>query len=113
MYAIIKTGGKQYRVAKDGIVDVELLGVEQGAQVEFDKVLFFSDGSHIKVDAHDLEGYIVTGKVLETIPGPKIDTIKYKPSRNIYRRFGHRQHYSRVQIEFIGPKKEKAKKGAK
>lgn len=117
MYAIIKTGGKQYRVEKDGTVDVELLHVEDGSQVEFGEVLFFSDGSSTKFGAPGIEGFIVRGEVLGSVAGAKITSMKYKQRKRQYRRFGHRQHYSRVQILFIGsrdqdsePKKQKEPK---
>jgi large subunit ribosomal protein L21 len=102
MYAIIKSGGKQYRVEKGAVIDVELLGINPGAHVEFEEVLFFYDGTTTLVGEPFLANFVVRGEVLGEVAGPKIDTIKYKPSRNQYRRFGHRQHYSSVQIEFIG-----------
>lgn len=102
MYAIIKTGGKQYRVEKDGIVDVELLQGDEGSHIEFSDVLFFSDGSSTKVGAPGIDGFIVRGEILGSVAGAKIDAMKYKQRKNQYRRFGHRQHYSRVQIHFIG-----------
>ena len=111
-YAIIKTGGKQYRVANHDIIDVELLGVEQGSQIEFGEVLFFTDGSSIQIGEPGIAEFVVAGEVLGIVPGEKINTMKYKPSRNQYRRFGHRQHYSRVKINFIGSRQDKSK-GAK
>jgi large subunit ribosomal protein L21 len=105
-YAIIETGGKQYRVEEGGIVDVELLGAENGSQVQFD-ILFFSDGSSMKVGTPSVAGFTATGKVLGEVKGEKIESVKYKPNHTSRRRFGHRQHYSRVQIDFIGSSKEK------
>lgn len=113
MYAIIKSGGKQYRVEQDTTVDVELLNVEQGSEVEFQEVLFFFDGSAAKIGQPSLGEIIVIGEVIATVAGDKINAIKYKPSHNQYRRFGHRQHYSRVKIKFMGSRKDKKEKGDK
>lgn len=106
MYAIIKTGGKQYRVEKDGFIDVELLNIESGSPVEFNEVLFFSDGSKSHVGSPHIADFVVKGEVLECVPGPKVESMKYKQRKSQYRRFGHRQHYSRVQINFIGKRDE-------
>ena len=100
-YAIIKTGGKQYKVAQDDIIDVELLDAEPGAAVEFQDVLMFNDGSHTKLGKPELSGFVVKGELLEVVAGPKLMSIKYKPSHHQYRKFGHRQHYSRVKITEI------------
>ena len=108
MYAIIKSGGKQYRVEKDGFVDVELLDVAHGSEVEFD-VLFFFDGSAVKLGEPHLTDFIVRGEIVEEVKGPKIDSVKYIPG-NHTKRFGHRQHYSRVKINFIGSRHEKGHK---
>lgn len=97
-YAIIKTGGKQYRVKEGDIIDVELLNAEAGSEVQFDEVLFASNDKGFKVGSPSVKGYLVKGKVLSEVAGPKITSIKYKPSHNQVRKFGHRQHYSRVQI---------------
>jgi large subunit ribosomal protein L21 len=97
-YAIIKTGGKQYRVAKDDIIEVEMFGTEPGAKVEFDEVLFV--GGDNKIGA-PFTGFKVTGELLDIVGGPKVTSLKYKPSHNNYRKFGHRQHYARVRITEI------------
>lgn len=99
MYAIIKTGGKQYRVKKDDVIDVELLDADLGAEVKFGEILFVSSG-----DKHEVapkSGYLVTGEVLGYSAGPKVVSVKYKPSHNQRRKFGHRQKYSRVKITEI------------
>lgn len=99
-YAIIKTGGKQYRVAKDDIIEVEMLDVEPGATIEFEEVLFVG-GDASKIGAPAIKGFKVTGELLDIVGGPKVSSLKYKPSHNNYRRFGHRQHYARVRITEI------------
>lgn len=101
MYAVIQSGGKQYRVEKDQIVDVELLGVETGSEVEFQDVLFLNDGSSVKVGSPRVENSIVKGEVLGTVKGEKITSIKYKRRKSQRTRWGHRQGYSRVRITAI------------
>lgn len=107
LYAIIKSGGKQYRVAKDDVIEVELLYAEPGSQVEFTDVLFVCDGSSTKIGKPGVTGYSVKGELVGEVPGPKVVSIKYKPSHHQYRKFGHRQHYSRVKITEIGKGKGK------
>lgn len=110
MYAIIKTGGKQYRVAKDDVIDVELLDVKDGAEVEFNDVLVFSNGSETKVGGPIVDGCTVIGHVVAAeVPGPKVMSVKYKRSHNQYRKFGHRQHYSRIKITELRSSKDKKK----
>lgn len=101
MYAIIKSGGKQYRIEQDDIIEVELLNADVGDQVEFGEILFVSDGQKAHVGGPSLPGYHVKGELLGMAHGPKITSMKYKPSHHQYRRFGHKQHYSRVRITEI------------
>ena len=106
MFAVIKTGGKQYRVAKDDVIVVEKLAAEPGKSVTFKDVLMTGDGKAVKL-GKDVAGVIVTGKLLETVKGDKVTVFK-KRRRNTYRRkLGHRQLESRVQITAIGGKKDK------
>jgi large subunit ribosomal protein L21 len=109
MYAIIKTGGKQYRVKKDDIIDIELLETTPGSAIEFKEILFVSDGSQTHVGGPTVADFIVTGELLGESKGEKITSVKYIPG-NHYRKFGHRQKYSRVKITGISPK-EKHKGG--
>lgn len=102
MYAIIKTGGKQYQVKTGDVIDVELLNANEGAQIEFKDVLFVYDGSVSQIGAPILQDFVVTGEVLGLSSGPKITSVKYKPSHTQCRKFGHRQHYLRVKITGIG-----------
>lgn len=101
MYAIIKSGGKQYRVEQNDIIEVELLDADLGAQIEFEEVLFINDGQKAFVGVPNLPAYRVKGELLGIANGPKITSMKYKPSHHQYRRFGHKQHYSRVRITEI------------
>lgn len=100
MYAIIKTGGKQYRVAVGDIIDVELLEEEIGAKVKFDEVLFVTNGSKITFGEPFVKGAVVQGELIDCVAGPKIVSLKYIPG-NHRKKIGHRQHYSRVKITQI------------
>ncbi len=100
MYAIIKTGGKQYRVGIGDVIDVELLHdqTNPGARIEFGEVLFAHDGSKAHVDRSKISNFMVHGEVLGTVKGKKITSLKYKKSHNQCRKWGHRQKYTRVKI---------------
>lgn len=98
MYAIIKTGGKQYRVKQGDTIDVELLHLEQGSPVNFEEILFVSDGTTPRIGKPALTGARVKGEIVGESKGPKITSMKYKKRHRCYRQFGHRQHYSRVRI---------------
>lgn len=99
MYAIIETGGKQYRVQEGDEIDVELLHAE-GA-VTFDKVLFYSNGEVTRIGSPSVPQGLVHGEVLGEAKGPKIIAFKYKRRKNYRRTVGHRQKYSRVKITKI------------
>lgn len=100
MYAIIKTGGKQYCVEEGKVITIEKLDVETGAEVAFDEVLLVS-GDSVKIGQPTVAGAKVTGKVLEQGKGAKIRIFKYKAKSNYRRRQGHRQPFTKVQIEKI------------
>lgn len=102
MYAIIETGGNQFKVQKDDIIDVELLhGLDEecaGKKIEFDSVLLFSDGKTTQVGSPNVAKTKVLGEVLGLAKGPKKICYKYKKRKNYRRKVGHRQKYSRVKI---------------
>jgi large subunit ribosomal protein L21 len=100
MYAVIATGGKQERVESGQRVEVELLGADDGAEVSFAPVLLV-DGDEVLATPAQLEGVTVTGTVVGTSKGPKINGFTYKRRTNQRRRFGHRQHYTTVEITGI------------
>lgn len=100
MYAIIKTGGKQYCVEEGKVITIEKLDVEADAEVAFDEVLLVS-GDSVKIGQPTVAGAKVTGKVLEQGKGAKIRIFKYKAKSNYRRRQGHRQPFTKVQIEKI------------
>lgn len=101
MYAIIESGGKQFRVSQGDVIFVEKLPAEIGATVEFDRVLLIGSDAETKVGAPLIPNARAVGKVLEQGKGPKIRVFKYKNKINYRRRQGHRQPYSKVQIESI------------
>ncbi len=101
MYAVIATGGKQYRVQKGDQVDVERLTGMPGEKIEFDQVLLLADGEDVAIGAPMIEGGKVTAEVLEQARAKKIDVIKFKRRKHHMKRMGHRQHYTRVKITGI------------
>lgn len=101
MYAIIETGGKQYRVSEGDVLTIEKLTAGEGETVEFDRVLTVVDGGDVKVGKPLLAGAKVTGKVVEHGKGKKILIFKYKAKSNYRKRQGHRQPFTKVVIEKI------------
>jgi large subunit ribosomal protein L21 len=101
MYAIIKTGGKQYKVSEGNEIIIEKLEVEENSTVTFEEVLGIFDGENVKVGTPVVEGAKVTGTVVKNGKGPKIRIFKYKHKTNYRRRAGHRQPFTKVKIEKI------------
>ncbi len=101
MYAIIVTGGKQYKVQNGDIVFVEKLDAEPDAEITFDKVLAVGSEDGLKAGAPYVEGATVTAKVLKNGKGKKITVFTYKPKKNEKRKKGHRQPYTKVEITEI------------
>jgi large subunit ribosomal protein L21 len=97
MYAIIKTGGKQYRVQEGDVIDVELLNDAIGNTVEFNHVLFLNDGNAMRVGTPHLP-CTVKGEILGEVKGPKVIAYKYKRRKRSCKTIGHRQQYSRIKI---------------
>ena len=100
MYAVIRTGGKQLKVAEGQRVDVELLGAGPGEPVSFEPVLLV-DGVDVVANRSQLTGAAVAGVVVGEAKGPKITGFTYKPKSNNRRRWGHRQRYTTVEITSI------------
>lgn len=101
MYAIIETGGKQYKVQEGDVVFVEKLNAEEGDAVNFDKVLLMSSDSGVTPGKPFVEGAKVEGTVLAQGKAKKIVVFKYKPKKNIRKKQGHRQPFTKVQINKI------------
>ncbi len=117
MYAVIKTGGKQYRVAVGDKLKVEKLTAEEGSTVELDQVLMVSDDKDIQVGAPLLEGVSVSALVKSHGRGKKIKIVKIRRRKHSRTQMGHRQDYTELEITSIGgkgaaPKKAAAKKAA-
>lgn len=102
MYAIIETGGKQFRVEKGDVIEIELIDAQQaGEQVEFKNVLFLNTGNDVKIGNPHVNQSIVKAEFLQETRGPKVIAFKYKERKPIRRKVGHRQRYSRVKITDI------------
>ena len=101
MYAVISSGGKQYRVEKDAILRVEKIYGEIGAPVTFDKVLMFSDGENIRVGTPVLDDVSIQGHIVEQGKAKKIIVFKYKKRKRYRRKQGHRQLYTAVRIDTL------------
>jgi large subunit ribosomal protein L21 len=101
MYAVIVTGGKQYKVREGEKLRVEKLSAAAGETVEFDQVLMVSDGDAVKVGKPYLDGGCVSATVNAHGRGDKIDVLKFKRRKNYLRRMGHRQSFSEVTITGI------------
>ena len=101
MYAVIKTGGKQYRVSEGQTLKVEKLEVEEGASVEFDTVLMIADGGQVKFGAPYVEGARVSATVKSQGRGPKIRIIKFRRRKHYRKTQGHRQSYTELRISGI------------
>lgn len=101
-FAVIETGGKQYIVSVGDVLDVELIGdLEEGASVEFDKVLLKDTGSAATVGTPYIDGAKVKATYQGLKKGIKLSIIRYKAKSNRDRKIGHRQHYARVKIDSI------------
>jgi len=103
-YAIIETGGKQYKVEKDTIIDIEKVSATKGKSVQFDRVLLFSDGDKVKVGEPALSGAHVTGEIVKDFRAPKVTHFFYKKRKGFHKTRGHRQPLTRVKITQISVK---------
>jgi large subunit ribosomal protein L21 len=101
MYAVIKTGGKQYRVSKGAVLRVEKLDAAAGDKVEFDQVLLVGEGKDVTIGTPFVEGGKVEATVQAQGRGRKIDVVKFKRRKNYKRFHGHRQAYSEIRVTDI------------
>jgi large subunit ribosomal protein L21 len=111
MYAIIETGGKQYRVQEGDVICVEKLNMEVGEKVTFDKVLVMGEGADAKIGTPYV-GENVYGEVVENGKGKKVIIYKYKAKKDYRKKQGHRQPFTKVEITGIGADKQPVKKAA-
>lgn len=101
MYAVIETGGKQYRVSEGDVIFIEKLEVEANATVDFDKVVAVGKEDGLVVGAPFVDGAVVSATALKNGRGKKITVFTYKPKKSSSRKMGHRQAYTQVRIESI------------
>ena len=101
MYAVIATGGKQYRVEKGGLLRVEKLAAQAGSTVEFDQVLLVADGDNVRLGAPLLNGSKVRATVQRHGKGDKVTIVKFRRRKHYLRQGTHRQPYTEVRIEEI------------
>lgn len=101
IFAVIKTGGKQYKVAEGQTLKIEKLKSEAGSEVVFDEVLMVSDGEDVKLGQPKVAGAKVTAKVVKNARARKIIILKYRPKKRYKKKQGHRQNYTEVQISKI------------
>jgi len=113
MYAVFRTGGKQYRAAKGDVLRLEKIEADEGATITFDEVLLIGEGADVKVGDPLLSGSSVSGKVLSQGKTKKVNVVKFKRRQNYLRQGSHRQFYTEVEITGIsgsGAKKAAPKK---
>ncbi len=121
MYAVFRTGGKQYRAEKGDVLRLEKIDVDEGASIEFDQVLLVGEGKDLTVGSPLVEGTSVSARVLSQGKSRKVPVVKFRRRQNYLRRGSHRQFFTEVEITAIGgvavdpdveTKKEPAKKKA-
>ena len=113
MYAVIRSGGKQYRVAKDDVLELERLDGETGDKIKLDEVLMIGEaGKSPTIGDPLVSGASVTLEVLNQVRGDKIDVIKFKRRKNYHRQLGHKQQLTKVKISSISKSASKAKAAA-
>ncbi|MGI6239518.1 MAG: 50S ribosomal protein L21 [Christensenellales bacterium] len=101
MYAVIQTGGKQYRVRQGDVIFIEKLDNQAGDMVSFDEVLFVSKDDGAMIGTPTVPGAKVEGKVLSQVKGRKIVVYKFKAKKNVRKKQGHRQPYTKVEITAV------------
>jgi len=101
MYAIIRSGGKQYRVEENTVIDVDKIPAQPGEAFTTEEVLLVSRDGEVTIGRPYVEKARVIGTVLEHVKGEKIEGLKFKPKKNYLKRYGHRQMFSRIRIDRI------------
>lgn len=108
-FAIVESGGKQYRAVEGRTIEVDRLPLETGKQFNLERVLLMADGDEVLVGTPTVNGIEVQVTVADHIKGPKIDRFKYRPKKRIRVRGGHRQQYTLLKVDFIGKPGEERK----
>ncbi len=101
MLAIIKLGGKQYKVKEGDVIDVEKLDLEKGGKIDFEEILLTSDGKNVKIGNPYVKGAKVKVEILEQFKDKKVIVFKYKPKKRYKRKKGHRQQLTKIKISKI------------
>ena len=109
-FAIVESGGKQYRAVEGTTVDVDRLAREVGDSFDFERVLLMADGDVVSVGTPTVGGITVSATVVDHLKGPKVLSFKYRPKKRIRVRGGNRAHFTRLMIDFIGKSGEKKEK---
>lgn len=109
-FAIVESGGKQYRAIEGRTIEVDRLAVDAGKKFDFERILLMADGDDVMVGTPTVSDILVKVTVLDHIKGPKIDRFKYRPKKRIRVRGGHRQQYTRLIVDFIGRPDEEGKR---
>jgi large subunit ribosomal protein L21 len=112
-FAIVESGGKQYRAVEGRTIEVDRLPVDAGNKFDVERVLLMADGDDILVGTPTVSDILVKVTVVDHIKGPKLDRFKYRPKKRIRVRGGHRQQYTRLLVDFIGRPDEERKTEAK
>jgi len=112
-FAIVESGGKQYRAIEGRTLEVDRLPVEAGNKFDIERILLMADGDDVLVGTPTVSDILVKVTVMDHIKGPKIDRFKYRPKKRIRVRGGHRQQYTRLMVDFIGKPDEERKAEAK
>lgn len=108
-FAIVESGGKQYRAVEGTTIDVDRLAYEVGKTFDFERVLLMAEGDVVMVGTPTVGGITVSATVVDHVKGPKVISFKYRPKKRIRVRGGHRHHYTRLMIDFIGKPGEERK----
>src|SRR5690349_2407881 len=108
-FAIVESGGKQYRAVEGRTIEVDRLPVDTGNKFDVERVLLMADGDDILVGTPTVSDILVKVTVVDHVKGPKVDRFKYRPKKRIRVRGGHRQQYTRLLIDFIGRPDEERK----
>jgi large subunit ribosomal protein L21 len=112
-FAIVESGGKQYRAVEGRTIEVDRLPVDTGKKFDVERVLLMADGDDVLVGTPLISDILVKVTVVDHIKGPKIDRFKYRPKKRIRVRGGHRQQFTRLLVDFIGRPNEDRKPEAK
>lgn len=109
-YAIVESGGKQYRAVEGGTLDVDRLPIEAGKEFNLETILLMADGDEVMVGNPTVGGILVKAKVLAHVKGPKVVSFRYRPKKRIRVKGGHRHQYTRLMVDFIGRPGEERKR---